>query len=127
MVFGADLINVREGMIGIALGDLEPTIPLGESLVPTPRDSASAPRPSARPSIFLVTFQIDLDLAEQIRAAGCPCGGQLHCANYDRKPRGGSAAIETDYAVRFSFCCDRCQSDQRRHRFVSSDGACISR
>ena len=61
------------------------------------------------PVLFSSLFQIDLDLAEQIRAAGCPCGGQLHCANYDRKPRGGSAAIETDYAVRFSFCCDRCR------------------
>lgn len=56
MVFGADLINLREGMIGIALGDLEQTIPLGESPVPTPRDSASVPRPSARPNIFLIAF-----------------------------------------------------------------------
>jgi len=61
------------------------------------------------PIFFSSLFQIDLDLAEQTRASGCSCGGQLHCANYDRKPRGCGAAIEDDYAVRFSFCCDRCR------------------
>ena len=62
------------------------------------------------PLFFSSLFQIDLDLANQTRAAGCPCGGQLHSANYDRKPRGCAAAIAIDdYAVRFSFCCDRCR------------------
>ena len=56
MFFDADLINLREGMTGIALGDLEQTIPLGESLVPTPRDAASVPRPSAEPNISLIPF-----------------------------------------------------------------------
>jgi len=61
------------------------------------------------PSFFTSLFQIDLDLAEEIRAAGCSCGGDLHCADYERKPKGCAAAIETDYAVRFSFCCDICR------------------
>jgi len=56
MVFAVELINLREGMTGVALGDLEETIPLGESLVPTPRDLASVPRPSTRPNIFLIAF-----------------------------------------------------------------------
>jgi hypothetical protein len=61
------------------------------------------------PSFFTSLFQIDLGLAEEIRAAGCSCGGQLHCADYERKPKGCAAAIESDYAVRFSFCCDICR------------------
>jgi hypothetical protein len=61
------------------------------------------------PIFFSSLFQIDLDFAKQTRAAGCPCGGSLHSANYDRKPRGCAAAIEDDYAVRFSFCCDLCR------------------
>jgi len=61
------------------------------------------------PIFFSSLLQIDIDLAEETRLAGCSCGGQLHSANYDRKPRGCAAAIETDYVVRFSFCCDRCR------------------
>ena len=46
----------------------------------------------------------DEDLAKQARAAGCPCGGVLHLAAYDRKPRGlGSQGT----VRRASFCCDR--------------------
>jgi len=60
--------------------------------------------------IFLSSlFQIDLDLAKETQAGRCPCGGTLHVANYSRKPRGCEAAIEDNYAVRFSFCCDRCR------------------
>jgi hypothetical protein len=52
----------------------------------------------------LLTF--DRDLAASARAARCwLCGGALHSASYDRKPRGGPAGLGQGYAERFSFCC----------------------
>jgi hypothetical protein len=48
----------------------------------------------------------DRDLAAAARAARCRiCGGALHSAPYDRKPRGGPAGLGQGYAERFSFCC----------------------
>lgn len=41
-------------------------------------------------SLFTLLYKIDQKLAEQTRSRGCPyCGGPLHYANYQRKPRGG--------------------------------------
>jgi hypothetical protein len=48
----------------------------------------------------------DRDLAAAARAARCRiCGGALHSAPYDRKPRGGPGGLGREYAERFSFCC----------------------
>jgi hypothetical protein len=48
----------------------------------------------------------DRDLAAAARAARCwLCGGALHSASYDRKPRGGPGGLDQEYAERFSFCC----------------------
>jgi hypothetical protein len=48
----------------------------------------------------------DRDLAASARTARCwLCGGALHSASYDRKPRGGPPGLGQDYAKRFSFCC----------------------
>ena len=48
----------------------------------------------------------DRDLSATARAARCwRCGGALHSASYDRKPRGGPAGLGRAYAERFSFCC----------------------
>jgi hypothetical protein len=48
----------------------------------------------------------DRDLATSARAARCwRCGGALHSAPYDRKPRGCPAGLGQEYAERFSFCC----------------------
>ena len=48
----------------------------------------------------------DRDLAAAARAARCwLCGGALHAASYDRKPRGCPAGLAQEYAQRFSFCC----------------------
>ena len=58
---------------------------------------------------FLLLLQIDIDLAAQVRAGGCPCGGVLHCANYPRKPRCCLNDVRADYESRFSFCCNRCR------------------
>ena len=56
----------------------------------------------------------DRDLAEEVRKRGCPkCGGRLHRADYERKPRGELAPVDPQQAVRFSFCC--CE-DGCRHR-----------
>ena len=48
----------------------------------------------------------DRDLAASARAARCwLCGGALHAASYDRKPRGCPAGLCREYTKRFSFCC----------------------
>ena len=48
----------------------------------------------------------DRDLAATARAARCRlCGGALHSASYDRKPRGCPGGLGQEYAERFSFCC----------------------
>jgi len=45
--------------------------------------------------------QVDADLAEAARQGPCRyCGGKLHRADYDRKPRGGP-----QWDQRSSFCC----------------------
>jgi hypothetical protein len=52
---------------------------------------------------FSMLFDLDVDLAEHARGEGCRCGGALHRADYDRKPRG--APLAEGQTVRFSFCC----------------------
>ena len=48
----------------------------------------------------------DRDLSASARAAGCHrCGGALHSALFDRKPRGGPAGLSPEFCQRFSFCC----------------------
>ena len=49
--------------------------------------------------------QFDADIAGQVRAAGCRCGGRLHSARYRRKPRGAAIDLGADYEWRHSFCC----------------------
>ena len=58
---------------------------------------------------FHLLNRIDIDLAAQMRATNCACGGVLHQANYARKPRGCPPAVRAAYALRFSFCCNRCR------------------
>ena len=48
---------------------------------------------------------LDKELAGEARRAGCACGGVLHGAAYERKPRGGPAGLTRASAIRFSFCC----------------------
>ena len=54
---------------------------------------------------FDFLLSLDADLAAEARRAGCECGGVLHSARYERKPRGGPAALGAESAMRFSFCC----------------------
>jgi len=58
-------------------------------------------------SLFDLLLRFDEDLAEEVRRAGCACGGALHRAYYERKPRGGPAGLGPEHAVRFSYCCER--------------------
>lgn len=50
-------------------------------------------------------FEIDRDIAHQVQAGGCSCGGVLHSARYPRKPRGVRCLLDESYATRLSFCC----------------------
>jgi len=59
---------------------------------------------------FQILLRIDHELAQQTRAAGCPCGGTLHQANYPRKPRGCPVEVRTDFESRMSFCCSDCRT-----------------
>lgn len=52
-------------------------------------------------------FDVDQDLAATTKQEGCSCGGQLHRANYPRKPRGGGKNLPMSCGYRLSFCCDR--------------------
>lgn len=59
------------------------------------------------PGLFEFLLHIDQDHAATVRLQGCSCGGPLHQAHYERKPRGpGSVAIAK---TRFSFCCGVCR------------------
>lgn len=58
---------------------------------------------------YRLLFSIDQGLASDARAAGCPCGGALHRANYPRKPRGLDSAIRSICSFRLSFCCAVCR------------------
>ena len=50
-------------------------------------------------------FRIDQDIAAEVQAGGCFCGGVLHSARYPRKPRGMRCALDESYETRLSFCC----------------------
>jgi hypothetical protein len=58
--------------------------------------------------------KVDADLAQEVCQQGCVyCGGKLHRADYERKPRGGP-----EWDRRYSFCC--AQEDCRRRRTPES-------
>ena len=61
------------------------------------------------PNFFRLLLRIDEELAGDARAGGCQCGGVLHRANYPRKPRACLNEVRSEYATRFSFCCNRCR------------------
>lgn len=67
-------------------------------------------------SFWSLLFQIDEDLAAQVRAEGCrSCGGPLHSARYPRKPRGvARGLLDESIRTRLSFCCAR-DGCRRRH------------
>lgn len=50
---------------------------------------------------------LDAEIAEQVAMGGCRrCGGPLHRANYQRKPRGGQLGAAGEvFSLRHSLCC----------------------
>ena len=56
---------------------------------------------------FALLLELDAELAGEARRVGCACGGVLHGARYERKPRGGPVGLAPGSAIRFSFCCAR--------------------
>jgi hypothetical protein len=53
-------------------------------------------------------FRYDVNIARSVHGQDCPepgCNGKLHCANYQRHPKGGKEPLPTQQCVRFSFCC----------------------
>lgn len=59
----------------------------------------------ADPALVAMLCQVDRDLAEQARRAGCRfCGEVLHSARYPRKPRA-PFAVPADSCWRLSLCC----------------------
>lgn len=61
------------------------------------------------PNFARLLLCIDQELASELKAGGCACGGVLHRADYPRKPRGCSAQLRALFASRRSFCCNRCR------------------
>jgi len=61
------------------------------------------------PKFFSLLVQIDTELAAQIHATPCACGGVRHRANYPRKPRACPREIRHAFESRWSFCCSRCR------------------
>ena len=52
----------------------------------------------------------DEDIARGRQSQGCRCGGPLHQGHFQRKPRGGSAALGAMFDRRFSYCCGHCRT-----------------
>jgi hypothetical protein len=59
--------------------------------------------------LYELLLKIDEDLCEAVRLEGCLyCGGELHRADYPRKPRGvREEVLPEGYDRRLSLCCDR--------------------
>ena len=61
------------------------------------------------PGFARLLVRIDQDFATSVHVAGCRCGGDLHRADYPRKPRGCAPALRADFSSRRSFCCAICR------------------
>lgn len=53
---------------------------------------------------------LDRQIAEDVKQDGCPfCGGPLHQATWQRKPRGVSDDLPESCTTRWGLCCGRCR------------------
>jgi len=67
------------------------------------------------PDLYPILLDLDREAARQARKEGClTCNGNLHQANFPRKPRGGPVAEDPEYCLRLSFCCARQGCRRRR-------------
>lgn len=72
-----------------------------------------APLVDAR--VYELLLVADRELAAEVRAEGCACGGVLHSARYRRKPRRGlPRGLREEYGWRESLCCAREGCRRRR-------------
>ena len=62
------------------------------------------------PKFLTLLLRIDHEFATQRRADGCRCGGNLHRADYPRKPRGCPRSMRGEYSSRLGFCCAVCRT-----------------
>ena len=54
--------------------------------------------------------EIDFEFLREAISKPCPlCGGPLHVANYERKPRGIPQGVAEVFAIRCSACCGHCR------------------
>lgn len=65
--------------------------------------------PELNVEVFSSLLLADARMAAAVAAQGCPhCGGPLHVANYERKPRGGLLVMAGEgFRLRHSLCCGR--------------------
>lgn len=61
------------------------------------------------PKFLSLLVRIDQEFAAQCRDGGCRCGGNLHRADYPRKPRGCPRSMRDDFSSRLSYCCAECR------------------
>ena len=71
--------------------------------------------PELKVEDFAELLRADASIAATVASQGCPsCGGPLHVANYERKPRGGVFAVAGEgFSLRHSLCCGRRGCRQR--------------
>lgn len=62
---------------------------------------------------FGLLLKVDEERAAKVQASGClHCGGPLHAAHFERKPRGvllGRAPAPEGFTLRFDWCCGTCR------------------
>lgn len=89
--------------------DFEQAVFVGESLSTKNETSKVCHTLLQNPKFFSLLVQIDAELASQMHATRCACGGVRHRANYPRKPRACPQEVRHAFESRWSFCCNRCR------------------
>lgn len=104
----------------ISHNDFEQAVFVGESLSTKIETTKVCHTLLQSPRFFQLLLQIDAELASQMHATPCACGGQLHRANYPRKPRACPQEVRHAFESRWSFCCNRCRkrSTSKSVRFL---------
>ena len=93
----------------ISHNDFEQAVFVGESLSTKIETIKVCHALLQNPKFLSLLLQIDTDLATKTRSDGCPCGGNLHRADYPRKPKGCPKEVRHAFDSRLSFCCGVCR------------------
>lgn len=104
----------------ISHNDFEQAVFVGESLSTKIETAKVCHTLLQNPKFFSLLVQIDAELAAQMHATPCACGGVLHRGNYPRKPRACPKEMRHAFESRWSFCCSRCRkrSTSKSVRFL---------